>query len=148
MGSFNVIPDEVTLEGTFRTMDQEWRERALNQMKRLVTNLAESMGGTCTVELTRGYPYLHNNEQLVAGLKNSIIEYVGAENVVEEDTWMAAEDFAYYSHQVPSAFYLLGIRNESLGITSGLHTPTFKIDEDALPLGAGLMAWLAYQQLQ
>jgi amidohydrolase len=147
LGSYNVIPDEVTLEGTFRTMDQEWRERALAQIKKLVGEIAESMGGECTFELTRGYPYLHNNELLAADLKKSIVEYVGAENVVDEDAWMAAEDFAYYSHQVPSVFYLLGIRNESEGITSGLHTPTFKIDEDALPLGAGLMAWLAYQQL-
>ncbi len=147
LGSYNVIPDEVTLEGTFRTMDQEWREQALLKMKRLVSEIAESMGGQCTVELTRGYPYLHNNESLAAELKKSIIEYVGEENVVDEDAWMAAEDFAYYSHQVPSVFYLLGIRNEAKGITSGLHTPTFKIDEEALPLGAGLMAWLAYQQL-
>jgi amidohydrolase len=147
LGSYNVIPDEVTLEGTFRTMDQQWREQALLKIKKLVSEIAESMGGQCTVELTRGYPYLHNNELLAAGLKKSIIDYVGEENVVDEDAWMAAEDFAYYSHQVPSVFYLLGIRNEAKEITSGLHTPTFKIDEEALPLGAGLMAWLAYQQL-
>jgi len=147
LGSYNVIPDEVTLEGTFRTMDQEWREQALLKLKKLVSEIAESMGGECSVELTRGYPYLHNNELLAAALKKSIIEYVGEENVVDEDAWMAAEDFAYYSHQVPSVFYLLGVRNEVKGITSGLHTPTFKIDEEALPLGAGLMAWLAYQQL-
>jgi amidohydrolase len=147
-GSTNVIPNEVTLEGTFRTMDQEWRERALIQIKKLVVELAVSMGGQCVVEYTRGYPYLHNNEGLVVKLKQSIVEYVGSENVVDEEIWMAAEDFAYYSHQVPSAFYLLGIRNESRGITSGLHTPMFKIDEDALPLGAGLMAWLATEQLR
>lgn len=147
LGSYNVIPDDVTMEGTFRTMDQEWREKALISIEKLVREIAESMGGECSVEFTRGYPYLHNNELLAAALKKSIIEYVGEANVINEDAWMAAEDFAYYSHQVPSVFYLLGIRNEAKGITSGLHTPTFKIDEEALPLGAGLMAWLAYQQL-
>jgi metal-dependent amidase/aminoacylase/carboxypeptidase family protein len=76
-----------------------------------------------------------------------MIEYVGSENVVDMDIWMAAEDFAHYSHQVPAVFYVVGVGNERKRTTSGLHTPTFNIDEDALPLGAGLMAWLALRQL-
>ncbi len=147
LGTANVVPDEVTLEGTFRTMDSEWRERALKQIKKLVSELSKSMGGVCTVDINRGYPYLHNNENLTARLRELIVEYIGEDNVIDEDIWMAAEDFAHYSHLVPAAFYLLGTRNEARGITSGLHTSTFNIDENALQLGAGLMAWLAYRQL-
>ena len=146
-GSNNVIPDEVTLDGTFRTMDNEWRERALVQLKKLATDLCESMGATCTVEIARGYPYLHNDEMLVAEIKKSMEEYVGASNVVDMDIWMAAEDFAHYSHRLPSVFYVVGVGNEIKKTTSGLHTPTFDIDEDVLSLGAGLMAWLAIKQL-
>lgn len=146
-GSSNVIPDEVIMEGTFRTLDHEWREDALMHIEKLATGLAEGMGAGCVVEFTRGYPPLQNDGQLVTSIKKFMIEYAGADNVVDVDSWMAAEDFARYSHLVPSAFYLLGTRNESKGITSGLHTSTFDIDEDILHEGAGLMAWLAYRQL-
>jgi amidohydrolase len=146
-GSNNVIPDEVTLDGTFRTMDNAWRERALLLMAKLVTDLCEAMGATSTVDIVRGYPHLHNDEQMAAEIKKSMEEFVGADNVVDMDIWMAAEDFAHYSHRVPSVFYVVGVGNELKKTTSGLHTPTFDIDEDVLPLGAGLMAWLAMKQL-
>lgn len=146
-GAYNVIPDTVLLEGTFRTVDSAWREEGLIRIKQLVENICTAMGARVTVDFRRGYPHLHNDEQLTATLKQLIVEYAGEENVCDEDIWMAAEDFAYYSHKVPSAFYLLGIRNESKGVTSGLHTPTFMVDEDALPFGAGLMAWLAFNRM-
>jgi amidohydrolase len=146
-GAYNVIPDTVRLEGTFRTVDSTWREEGLKKIKQLVENICTAMGAEVSVEFRRGYPHLHNDERLTAALKQLIVEYAGAENVYDEDIWMAAEDFAYYSHKVPSAFYLLGIRNESKGVISGLHTPTFMVDEDALPFGAGLMAWLAFSRM-
>jgi metal-dependent amidase/aminoacylase/carboxypeptidase family protein len=67
--------------------------------------------------------------------------------VVDLDIWMAAEDFSYYSQEMPATFYRLGTRNEAKGITSSVHTPTFDIDETALEHGMGLMAWLALQEL-
>ena len=117
------------------------------QMTKLVTHLCDAMGATCTIDIAHGYPYLHNDETLAAEIKKSMEEFVGADNVVDMDIWMAAEDFAHYSHRVPSVFYVVGVGNEQKKTTSGLHTPTFDIDEDALPLGAGLMAWLAMKQL-
>lgn len=147
-GSYNVIPDTVTLEGTFRTVDSQWREDGLLKIKQLVERLCESMGAGYSVEFRRGYPHLHNDEMLTNAVREAIVTYAGVENVIDEDIWMAAEDFAYYSHKVPSVFYLLGIRNEAKGITSGLHTPTFMVDEDALPFGSGLMAWLAFCRMQ
>jgi metal-dependent amidase/aminoacylase/carboxypeptidase family protein len=73
---------------------------------------------------------------------------MGEENIVDLDIWMAAEDFAYYSQEADACFYRLGTRNESKGIVSGVHTPTFDIDEEALEIGAGLMAYLAITELE
>ena len=146
-GATNVIPNEVTIEGTLRTLDESWREACLQRIETLAVNLAKSMGGRCEVEVARGYPFLNNDMELAGRLRQGISSYVGVENVVEQDIWMAAEDFAYYSHQVPSCFYMLGIQNLEKGINSGLHTPTFDMDEDALKIGAGLMAFLALEEL-
>lgn len=146
-GATNVIPNEVYLEGTFRTMDEPWREEALQKMKKLAEGLVESMGGQCDFNIQRGYPYLKNEPALTGRMKEAAIQYMGADNVVDLDLWMAAEDFSYYTQHIPGCFYRLGTRNEAKGIVSGVHTPTFDIDEDALPIGAGLMAWLALAEL-
>lgn len=146
-GATNVIPNEVKLEGTFRTFDEEWRKEAHKKMKKMAEGIAESMGGTCDFDIKVGYPHLKNNEELTNKAREAAKDYMGEENVVELDLWMAAEDFAYYSQETDACFYRLGIRNEEKGITSGVHTPTFNIDEDALKTGMGLMAWLAINEL-
>ncbi len=146
-GAFNVIPNEVYVEGTFRTMDEAWRTEAHAQMKKIATAIAEGMGGRCDFTINRGYPFLINEENLTTQLRAFAEEYLGKQNVLETDIWMAAEDFAYYSQQADSCFYLLGIANKEKGITSSLHTPSFNIDEDALALGSGLMAYIAVMQL-
>jgi metal-dependent amidase/aminoacylase/carboxypeptidase family protein len=106
------------------------------------------MGAVCELEIVRGYPFLVNNPALANRSKQRAIDFLGAENVQDLDIWMAAEDFAYYSHHVDACFYRLGTRNEAKGIVSGVHTPTFDIDESALEIGAGLMAWLAVSELE
>jgi len=146
-GATNVIPNEVYLEGTFRTFDEAWREEAHRRMKKMAEGIAESMGGTCEFKIMKGYPFLVNEEKLAALVKAYAIEYLGEENVLDLDLWMAAEDFAYYSQAADSCFYRLGIRNEEKGITSSVHTPTFDIDESALALGPGLMAYIALRRL-
>lgn len=142
-GVTNVIPNEVKIEGTFRTLDENWRNEAHKKMKKLAESLAEGMGGSCEFTILRGYPYLVNNPALTQKLQEAAKEFLGNENVIDLDIWMASEDFAYYTHEAPACFYRLGTRNEEKGIVSGVHTPTFDIDEQALELGAGLMAWLA-----
>lgn len=146
-GATNIIPNEVTIAGTFRAMNEEWREKALQRITALASGLAESMGGKCEVEISRGYPYLENNPELTRFIRKAAVDYVGAENVVDLDITLGAEDFAYYSQVIPASFYRIGTRNESKGITSYVHTPTFDIDEEALKLSIGLMAWIAYTQL-
>ncbi|MBU3028327.1 M20 metallopeptidase family protein [Zobellia galactanivorans] len=146
-GAINVIPDEVVIEGTFRTLDEDWRKTALGQLDKLVTTLAEAMGGRCELKINHGYPHLKNEPVLTERLKALAEDYLGKENVLGLDQWMAAEDFAYYSQQNPSCFYMLGVGNAEKHIGSGLHTPTFDIDESALEVGGGLMVWLALSTL-
>jgi amidohydrolase len=146
-GATNVIPNEVKVEGTFRTMDEKWREEAHQKMKKMAEGIAESMGATCEFEVRKGYPFLRNEPKLAEELKSYAIEYMGKENVIDLDLWMAGEDFAYYSQQIDATFYRLGTRNEVKGITSGLHTPTFNVDEKCLEVGPGLMAYITLRQL-
>lgn len=146
-GAVNVIPDEVYIEGTFRAMNETWRNDAHKRMKQMAEGIATSMGATCDFKIIRGYPFLINEKKLTEQIKQFATEYLGAENVLDEDIWMAAEDFAYYSQVADSCFYLCGVGNQAKGITSWLHTPTFNIDEHALEVSAGLMAYFALRKL-
>lgn len=146
-GATNVIPNEVYLEGTFRTMDEEWRAKAHEKMKKMAEGIAEAMGGSCDFNIVNGYPFLINEEKLTANARAFAEDYLGKENVVDLDLWMAAEDFAYFSQATDACFYRLGTGNISRGITSSVHTPTFDVDEDSLRLSTGLMTYIALKQL-
>ncbi len=147
-GATNIIPNEVYVEGTFRTMNEPWRDKAHERIHRIIRHTAEAFGCVAELDLKKGYPVLYNNAQVTERTRSAISEYVGVDNVVELDLWMAAEDFAYYTHEVPGCFYRLGTRNKEKGIIHGLHTPLFDIDEAALELSTGLMAWTAIHELR
>jgi amidohydrolase len=147
-GATNIIPNEVYLEGTFRCMDEPQRAKAHAMIERMCVDIARSMGGDAEIEIRKGYPVLVNDDVLGERARRWVEDFVGPENVQDLDLWMAAEDFAWYTHQVPGCFYRLGTRNEARGIIHGVHTPQFDIDESALKLSTGLMAWLAIQELQ
>lgn len=146
-GATNVIPDEVYLEGTFRTFDEKWRKEAHAKMTKIAEGIAESMGATCAFEVRHGYPFLINEPKLTDRSRAYAEEYLGKENVVDLDLWPAAEDFAYYSQEIDACFYRLGTGNKAKGIVSGVHTPDFDIDEASLELSIGLMAFMAVRQL-
>jgi metal-dependent amidase/aminoacylase/carboxypeptidase family protein len=146
-GATNVIPNEVYIEGTFRTLNEEWRNEAHGHLRRLCEGLADSMGATCELEIRRGYPYLENEPKLTARVRAAAEQYLGAENVIELDQWMAAEDFAYFSQAADACFYRLGTRAEDGRFASSVHTPTFDIEPKALETGPGLMAWLTLCEL-
>lgn len=146
-GATNIIPNEVKVKGTFRTYDEEWRAEAHKLMTEMAEGMAKSMGGTCEFNVNKGYPHLKNHPEYTQSNMDKAKEYLGEENVEEIDLWLAGEDFAFYSHHTDACFYRLGTRNEAKGITSGVHTPTFDIDEPSLKVGMGLMAWLAMSQL-
>jgi len=146
-GATNIIPNEVYMEGTFRTFDEEWRMRAHKLIEKIATDTAEMHGATCVAEVRKGYPFLKNDDDLANKTRAWAVEYMGEENVEDLEIWPAGEDFAYYSQEIPACFYRLGTRNTAEGITSMLHTPTFDVDESALRIGAGLMAFLAVREL-
>ncbi len=142
-GATNIIPNEVKIEGTFRTMDEKWRRDAHQRMKKMAESLVEGMGGQVNFFIDVGYPCLLNDEILTENARLKAIEFLGAAQVTDLPLRLTAEDFAYYSQEMPACFYRLGTGNVARGITSPVHSDTFDIDEDALVTGVGLMAWLA-----
>jgi amidohydrolase len=146
-GATNIIPNEVKLEGTFRTMHEKWRQEAHSRMKKIAESIAKGMGGACEFHVMKGYPVLFNHEALTARAKTWAIEFLGKDKVVDLPMRMTAEDFAYFSQTMPACFYRLGTGNPERGITSPLHTDTFDLDESALETGVGLMSWLAMKEL-
>ena len=144
-GATNIIPNEVKILGTFRTFDEQWRIEAHELMQTMAEQLCASMGAHCEFNIIKGYPFLLNNPNITEQLRRDASEYLGAENVIKMAPRMGAEDFAFYSHKMPASFYRLGTKNPN---GSGLHSNTFDIDEAALEIGAGLMAWLAVKQLE
>lgn len=146
-GATNIIPNEVKLEGTFRTLNEDWRKEAKRLMKKMAEGIAESMGGSCEFNIMNGYPYLINEEKVTANARAFAEDYLGKENVLDLDIWMAAEDFAYYSQITDACFYRLGTGNKGKDTCYSVHTPNFDIDEDALKVSTGLMAYMAVKQL-
>jgi amidohydrolase len=146
-GAINVIPDTVYLKGTFRTVDETWRYAAHEKMKKMAEQIAEAMGGACEFEVICGYPSLQNDERLTRELETAAVAYLGRANVVPTDPMMIAEDFAYYGRAAPACFYFLGTGNVGKGIVAPLHNPRFNIEEEALEVSTGLMAYMALQQL-
>lgn len=141
----NVIPSEVKLMGTFRAMDETWRFHAHELIRKQATGIAEAMGAEIDIEILVGYPTLYNNEEVTAKARGFATEYLGSEAVGDTEIRMGAEDFAFYSQVVPACFFRLGTGNAARGITSGVHTPTFDVDEEAIEIGMGTMAYLATQ---
>lgn len=138
----NVIPDEVKLMGTFRAMDETWRFKAHDLIRQVANGLVQSMGGEVDIHIDVGYPCVFNNDQVTNAAAALAKEYMGAEHVSETELRMGAEDFGYYAQQIPACFYRLGTMNRKKGITAGVHTPHFNIDEHAIEIGMGMMAWL------
>ena len=146
-GATNIIPNEVKIEGTFRTLDEDWRAEAHKRMKKMAEGIAESMGGSCDFDIHKGYPFLINEEKLTANARGFAEDFLGKENVIDLDIWMAAEDFSFYSQVTDACFYRLGTGNAAKDTMHSVHTPKFDIDEDALKLSTGLMAYIALKQL-
>ena len=113
----------------------------------MAESIAEGMGAICEFEVRRGYPVLTNDKKTTAVAKKAAIDFLGKENVIDLDLRMTAEDFAYYSHEIPSCFYRLGTANKKKNIGGSLHNSKLTIDEDALEIGVGLMSFIALEQL-
>ena len=138
----NVIPSEVKLMGTFRALDEEWRFKAHELIRKQATELVHAMGGEIDLHIDVGYPSVYNNEKLYTVARALAEDFIGADHVETTEVRMGAEDFGYYTQKIPGCFYRLGVMNESKGISSGVHTPTFNVDENAIEIGMGMMARL------
>lgn len=145
LGATNIVPDKVEIAGTLRCFDENLRQHVYNHIQTTCQQIATKNGGSCEVNILKGYPVLINNEAFTQSAELLAREYMGAQNVPDlpYPYRLGSEDFAYYTHHVPGCFYRLGVGNVEKGITSGLHTPTFNVDEDVFKTSPGLMAWLA-----
>ncbi len=138
----NVIPSEVKLMGTFRAMDEVWRRKAHQLITKHATELVHALGAEIDLHIDVGYPCVDNDDVLTETSWKLAEDFMGKENVEETEIRMGAEDFGYYTQLIPGCFYRLGVRNEQKGIVHNVHTPLFNIDEKAIGIGMGMMAWL------
>ena len=139
----NIIPAEVKLAGTIRTLNEKLRKKSLKLIDRTLKGITESAGAKYKFEISPGYPELVNDAKITEFASNAALKYAGKKNVFKAESIMAAEDFAYYLKKIPGTFYRIGVGN-----TSDIHTPEINLDEAALPAGAGFMAYLAISYLK
>lgn len=145
LGATNIIPDTVTLKGTFRTFNEDWRFKAHDKMKKIANSICESAGGTCDFDIKIGYPFLVNDKYITQTSIEAAQNYLGKENVVDLDLRMTSEDFAFISQKSPSCFYRLGTGDGKT--VRRLHTSKFDVDENCLKISSGLMAYMALMQI-
>lgn len=142
-GATNIIPDKVEVEGTFRTMDEEWRTEAHGRIREVAEHTAAAYGCTAEVNILVGYPCVLNDERLTAVAKTVITDTFGPEAAVEIPRRMTAEDFGSYSVRYPSVFYRWGVNSEV-----PLHNAAFVADEAAIPYGVAMLAAMALKILK
>jgi len=147
-GAQNIIPHEVQLSGTFRTFDEKWRHEALAHIRRIITETTAAYGCTADIDIPDGYPCVVNDLEITQKARAFAEEWVGKENTLTLEPRMTSEDFAFFSQKYPATFYRFGVKGEINADSGGLHSATFRIDEEALQTGAGGMAWLAYSFLK
>ncbi|MCE3283337.1 MAG: N-acetyl-L,L-diaminopimelate deacetylase [Chitinophagaceae bacterium] len=136
----NVIPSEVKLMGTFRAMDETWRKKAHELITRHATGLVHAMGAEIDLHIDVGYPCVDNDDALTETAWKIAESYLGEEHVEETEMRMGAEDFGYYTKEIPGCFYRLGVGNKNKGIVHNVHTPRFDVDESAIETGIAMMA--------
>jgi amidohydrolase len=140
-GATNVIPDKVDIEGTFRTMNEEWRAKAHKIISEKAKGIAQSMGGDCEVEIRKGYPALCNNPEFTALAKDYAKEYLGNKEVANLPIRTTADDFAYYAQSIPSVYFRVGSGFVNGG-NAGLHSANMIVNEHVIEHTGGLLAWL------
>lgn len=136
----NIVPDCVRMKGTLRSFDDEWRRAAWNRIVARSKVLCSLHGVECTVEIAEGYPPLVNDDAATAHARSVAEKLLAPTNVRTFEPKLWAEDFAFYARRMPAAFWMLGCRPPEVDAMPGLHSPPFSPDENALPLGAAMLA--------
>ena len=135
LGATNVIPERAEIKGTFRTMNEEWRGKAAILLMDLATNLENKYKGNVNLEISKGYPFLKNDEELTEKLKTKFESFFGPEKIEGLALRMTSEDFSFYSQTIPVCFFRLGVGNKEKGIIYSVHHPKFDIDSACLKTG-------------
>lgn len=143
-GATNVIPDSVIIDGTFRTMDENWRQQAHLKLQEIVNEFSKKYNIQSEIKIVKGYPYLVNESALTQTCRSKAISILGKDNVIELPLRMTAEDFAYITQKVPSCFFRLGTGNKNKKITASVHTSNFDVDENSLKVGVELLSNLVF----
>jgi amidohydrolase len=137
---FNIIADEVKLEGTMRTLSEEVRTRSLEMMKQTLAGVTSAYGASYELELNANTPLTYNDPALVEATLPVMRKILGEKNVISPKPQMGAEDFSRYQKVIPGFFYFLGVGNREKGVTAMIHTPEFDIDEESLVVGVKTMS--------
>lgn len=143
----NIIPEEVKIEGTLRAMNDEWRRSAHKKIEDIIKGVCLGNGTEYTLRIELGYPALHNDPWATRFAQDAARQMLGTQAVFDAPPMMGAEDFAYYLEKVPGTFWWIGAGTAEQGCMGGLHNPRFTIQEEILPVGSALMAWVAYSYL-
>jgi amidohydrolase len=144
----NIIPDEVELWGTVRSLTPEVREELKRRVEEVTRGIAQSFGMDCQFDFEYGYPLLTNDPAMSKLVASACSKGIGEENVEFLRPSMGAEDFAYYLQKIPGSFYRLGCRNEAKGIVHPYHSSLFDIDEEVLPFGVEMFVRIIDRYLQ
>ena len=137
---FNIIADEVKLEGTMRTLNEEVRAKAIEMMKKTLAGVTSAYGASYEIEFGSNNPVTYNDPALVEATLPMMRRIAGDKNVIAPRPQMGAEDFSLYQKAIPGFFYFLGVGNKAKGITAMIHTPEFDIDEESLVVGVKVMS--------
>ncbi|MER9420511.1 amidohydrolase [Mesorhizobium sp. M0306] len=135
-GAYNVIAAEARLKGTIRSGHEATRQHAWKRLRQIVEGVASSHNASAEVDLRRGEPPVINDPDMVEIIRRIGTGLLGQDNMLSAPGWTAADDFAFYSEKCPSVYFRLDIRNEDLGAVYPLHHPRFRVDEQALSIGA------------
>ncbi|MCS6990236.1 MAG: M20 family metallopeptidase [Chitinophagales bacterium] len=138
----NIVPETAELSGTLRTLDEPARQKVVQRISSLIQQIQGKQHVQIDFFLKKGYPVLYNDERITELCRQAAAAYVGKDRVAELPVRMASEDFAFYLQKIPGCFYRLGVGNPERGIIHGVHTAAFDIDESALEIGSGLLAWI------
>lgn len=135
----NIIPEEVTMQGTIRALDEEMRQLIFKRLETVVQNTAESNGAVAELTINKGYPITYNHPDLTAQMLPTLVETAGEENVKLINAITGAEDFSFFQNEIPGLYFFIGGKAPDRE-ASGHHTPDFYIDESGLKLGVRAMA--------
>jgi amidohydrolase len=145
----NIIPDDVEMIGTIRSLDAKMRDDIHARIKRTAEDIAHSGGATAAVTIAEGYPITYNDPAIAEKMAPTLRRVAGASNVHVVNAVLGAEDFSFFQQKVPGLFFWLGTRpkNQTAEEAASNHSPLFYVDESGLELGVRAMAHVAINYL-